>query len=97
MSANRYALSKDANQPEIVDGLRAIGCTVVVLHAPSDLLVGYRGRNVLLEVKDGAKPASAKKLTADQLIFRAEWRGQYDVVETLDAAIAVVQRNTLTR
>lgn len=97
MSANRYALRKDANQGDIVDTLRRIGCSVVVLHAPSDLLVGYRGRNVLLEVKDGNKPPSARKLTTDQVIFRAEWRGQYDVVQNEDEAIAAVQRHTLSR
>lgn len=94
---NRHALRKDANQGDIVDGLRAIGCTVKVLHAPADLLVGYRGRNVLLEVKDSGKPPSARKLTSDQVIFQADWRGQYDVVKTLDEAIAAVQRHTLNR
>lgn len=90
-----YAKRKDDNQSEIVDALRAIGCTVMVMHVPCDLLVGYRGRNVLLEVKDGAKPPSARKLTTDQVIFQADWRGQYDVVKSIDEAIAAVQRATL--
>lgn len=90
-----HAKRKDDNQSDIVDALRAIGCTVMVMHVPCDLLVGYRGRNVLLEVKDGAKPPSARKLTTDQVIFQAEWRGQYDVVKSIDEAIAAVQRATL--
>lgn len=85
---------KDANQSEIVAALQAIGCTVKVMHVPCDLLVGYRGRNALLEIKDGAKPPSARKLTPDQVIFQAEWRGQYAVVENVDQAIAAMQNAT---
>jgi len=81
---------KDANQGDIVKALEAIGCTVKVMHVPCDLLVGYRGRNILLEVKDGNKPPSARKQTEDQVIFQAEWRGQYAVVKTVDEAIAAV-------
>lgn len=73
--------------------LRAIGCSVHRLNV-CDLLVGYRGRNALLECKDGDKPPSARKLTPDQMIFRAEWRGQYDVVTSVDEAIAAIQRVT---
>lgn len=97
MSSLRYALRKDANQGELVAALERIGCSVYVMHAPSDLLVGFRGRNVLLEVKDGDKPPSAQKLTPAQVLFRANWRGQHDVVKTVDEAIAAVQRHTLTR
>lgn len=93
----RHAQRKDDNQGDLVEALRAIGCSVVVMHVPSDLLVGYRGRNVLLEVKDGAKVPSARKLTPAQVIFRAEWRGQYDVVSDVDQAIAAIQRHTLGR
>lgn len=84
---------RDANEPGIVSALEDIGCTVKRLH-DCDLLVGYRGRNLLLEVKDGSKPASARKLTPDQVIFRAEWRGQYDVVTSVEDAIATVTRLT---
>lgn len=87
-----YAQRKDDNQSEIVAALRRIGCSVKVTHVPSDLLIGYRGRNILLEIKDGSKPPSARKLTPDQVIFQAEWRGQYDVVKTVDEAIAAVIR-----
>lgn len=81
---------KDGNQGEIVDALRAIGCSVVVMHVPCDLLVGFRGRNALLEVKNSNRPPSGRKLTPDQVIFQAEWRGQFTKVETVDEAIAAV-------
>lgn len=97
MSSLRYALRKDANQGEIVAALERIGCTVMVLHEPCDLLVGYRGRTCCLEVKDGAKPPSKRKLTDNQVRFTADWRGHYAVVQSVDEAIAAVQRHTLTR
>lgn len=91
----------DDNQGELVAALRAIGCSVCDLSGVgcgvNDLLVGFRGRNVLIEVKDGAKPPSARKLTPAQVIFRAEWRGQYAVATTVDEAIAIVQQHTLHR
>lgn len=95
MGAPKYGLQKDDNQPEIVTALRAIGCSVVVMHAPCDLLVGWRGRTMLLEVKDGKKRPSRRKLTTDQTLFVAEWRGHCAVVESVDQAIAAVQRATL--
>jgi Holliday junction resolvase len=63
----RKASAVDANQSELVDALRKFGATVTPTHATGagfpDLVVGYQGVNYLLEIKDGAKPASARKLT----------------------------------
>lgn len=90
----RRAAKVDANQATIVDDLRKAGCTVVPLHAVGggvpDLLVGYRGRNVLLEVKDGRKPPSKRKLTDDQVEFHDGWRGQVAVVESVKDALEAV-------
>lgn len=95
----RRAAKVDANQPDIVRDLERIGCSVFRLSnvgkGVSDLLVGYRGKNILIEVKDGSKPPSARKLTPDQVIFRAEWRGQYDVAESVEQAISIVTRETV--
>jgi hypothetical protein len=64
----------DANHATIVQALRQVGCVVLDVHAlPGclDLLVAYRGTLSLLEVKDGAKPASARRLTeAEQETIR---------------------------
>lgn len=84
----------DANQREIVEALRSIGATVQHLHAVAkgcpDLLVGRGGVNYLLEVKDGNKPPSARKLTADQIEWHNIWQGNAAVVSTIDEAIAAV-------
>ena len=94
----RYKRRKDANHNEVANALRDIGCSVFEMHSVgdgvSDLLVGYRGRNLLIEVKDGSKPPSRQKLRPTQIIFRAEWRGQYDVATSVDEALDIVRRLT---
>lgn len=86
----RYGNKRDANEAEIVSALRAIGCSVYLLDLPVDLVVGYRARNFLIEVKDGNKPPSARKKTEQQKIFMRGWNGQVRVVETADEAIRLV-------
>ena len=90
----RRAAKIDANHGDIVEALRGIGCSVLSL-APlgkgaPDLLVGYWGRNTILEVKDGSKPPSKRKMTPDEEAFAEAWRGQYAVVETVEQAIEAV-------
>ena len=48
----RHAAKTDDVQPEIIKALRAIGCRVLYLKLPCDLLVHHRGRLHLLECKD---------------------------------------------
>lgn len=90
----RYSLQRDLNEPEIIDALVSVGCSVWSMHEPCDLLVGrvVHGvpRTFLLEVKNPAKNASHKKLTKAQVAFRATWRGHYAVVETVAQALAAV-------
>jgi hypothetical protein len=90
----RRAARTDANQAEIVAALRKIGATVQPLHQVGagcpDLLVGFRGVNWLIEVKDVNKPPSRRQLTADQVYWHGGWKGQVATVETAGAAIAIV-------
>lgn len=77
----------DANQGEVVAGFRCAGATVQSL-APvgdgcPDLLIGFRGRNYLVEVKDGSKPPSARGLTRDQMEWVEGWRGQWALAKDL--------------
>lgn len=90
----RRAAKIDDNQPEIVKALRKAGCSVCLLHAVGqgcpDLLVSRAGVNYLLEVKDGAKPPSAQKLTPDQVKFHTDWRGQIAVVNSVEQAFKIL-------
>jgi len=87
MSLHRRNPKRDANEREIIDALKQIGCTVKQLSATGlpDLLVGYRGKNYLIEVKQ-----SNGKLTDDQVEFHASWFGRIDVVMNVDEAIKIV-------
>ena len=84
----------DANQKQIVESLRKIGCSVTVLSMVGkgcpDILVGKDGKNFLFEIKDGEKVPSQKKLTPDEVKFRDNWRGQVDIVESINDAVAII-------
>lgn len=91
----RRAAKIDANQTQVVEALRAAGATVQSLAAVGqgvpDLLVGFRGQTVLLEVKDGRKPPSKRRLTEQQLEWQGAWRGgALAVVDGPDAALRVL-------
>ena len=73
----KYAQRVDTNQKEIVDALRSIGCTVEVIGRPVDLLVGHRGNNYLIEVKQRGK--EKRKDQQDQRDWMLAWRGQVNV------------------
>ena len=84
----------DKNQKAIVSALRQIGATVQVLSDVGkgcpDLLVAMYGINYLLEVKDGNKPPSKRRLTPAEQRWHMEWNGQVAIVNSVDEAIRTV-------
>lgn len=100
----RRAARTDANHREIVQALRTAGCVVhdtssvgggfpdLVVGKPAHAIVTPFGIKVvwLMEVKDGSRPPSARKLTPDQERFAAEWSGAWVCVTSVDEALAVV-------
>lgn len=85
----------DDNQQTIVNILRTTGATVVSLSGVGkgvpDLLVGFRGVTLLMEIKDGKKPPSDRKLTTDQQKWHAEWRGgALAIVDSADSALKMI-------
>lgn len=80
----RRAARLDANHEAVVSALRATGCTVQSLAAVGsgcpDILVGRGGAVLLMEIKDGAKAPSDRRLTPDQVRWHADWRGPPVVV-----------------
>ena len=95
MSLNRYAKNTDANHRAIVNALRMFGCSVEAITGSAgtpDLLVGHLGLTELVEVKDGSKPPSARRLNASQVAWHRRWRGRpVRVVESVDEALALLQ------
>lgn len=76
----KMARRTDANQKDFVKEARKLGATVhdtsmVGLGFP-DLVIGWRGQNILLETKNGEKPESQTKLTPYQEKWHTTWRGK---------------------
>jgi len=75
----------------IVRHLRTIGASVQILSFVGkgcpDLLTGYKGKNILLEVKTGKG-----KLTPDQVIWHSEWQGQVHTCRTAEEAEQILRK-----
>jgi len=86
----------DANQPEIVKGLRDTGHSVAITSAVGkgfpDIIVGRNGITLPMEIKDGSLPPSKQKLTKDEQQWHDEWKGSAAVVHNLDEAIEAMNK-----
>ena len=90
----KYSAKSDDNQPEIVAEFRRLGASVTPTHMVGsgfvDIVVGHEGRNYLVEIKDGAKQPSQRKLTPDEQEYHANWKGTLHIVETIDDCAGVL-------
>jgi hypothetical protein len=95
----RRAARVDPAQAEIVDVLRDVGASVAPTSAVGagfpDLVVGFRGRNYLLEVKQpegprGGSSSKGQQLNDEQMRWHQRWRGQVSVVRTPSDALRVI-------
>ena len=87
-----YAKRVDLNHQEVVKTLRSLGATVFDASRMGqgfpDLVVGYNHQTVLVEIKSG----EAKKFTAAQLKFMADWKGSAVVrINDVDGAIRLIK------
>lgn len=83
----RRAARIDANQPEIVKTFRKLGWYVLIISQLKnccDIIVSKSGRTIAVEIKDGAKPPSAQKLTDGELKFKEEWQGEYRLINCIE-------------
>lgn len=87
----RHSEHQDTIQPAVVEALEKIGASVVSLvpvgNGCGDILVGFRGVNVLLELKSGNAPQRE-----NQKKFQAGWNGQYAVARSPEEAQTEVIR-----
>lgn len=90
----KYA-RQDGNHKAIRAEFERAGCSVVDLsslgHGVPDMLIGYGGLCIPVEIKDGAKPPSKRKLTEDEERFRMNWTGGYRIVSDLDGVLETVE------
>jgi hypothetical protein len=92
----RFRAKTDGNHTDVVTALRSVGAGVQSLASIGDgcpdLLVAFRGVWYVLEVKDGSKPPSHRKLTAAEEM----WLLLFDelapvfVVNSIDEALEVI-------
>lgn len=78
----------DGNQKEMVEALRNLGYSVLILSNVGkgcpDLLVGRNRLNLLVELKDPAQPPSKRRLTEDEVKFFQSWQGLVLKAETIE-------------
>lgn len=90
----RTAARIDSNQPEIIQALRKVGASVAPTHMVGqgfpDIVVGFRGINHLLEIKDGEKSRSRRKLTEDEKDWHLTWQGEVRIVESVSEALKAI-------
>ena len=93
MSLPKYQAKRDMAEPEVVSTLTDIGFSVVRTDKPTDLIVGFRRRMWLVEVKSGHK-GYGKGLNDNQKKFAETWRGPDIVIlrsaqDAMDWAVQV--------
>ena len=80
----------DENQQEIVAAFRRCGASVQHLHEVGqgcpDILVGLRGCNLLVEIKNGDAP-----LNPVERDWHAAWRGQVAIVRSVEEAVKLCE------
>jgi hypothetical protein len=92
----RHKAKIDANQAEIVAALRSAGCAVQSLatigNGCPDIIAARGNVNYLIEIKDGNKPPSGRKLTDDEKAWHLYWSqfGQVAVAENIEQAFEIV-------
>jgi len=88
----RRAGRTDSNQKEIVDALRKARASVFVTSSLGggfpDLVIGFRGKNYLMEVKSCQR--NEVILTNDELAFLQSWAGQAVVVVDAQEALKAI-------
>lgn len=84
----------DANQEQIVKDLRKLGASVWITarmgDGAPDLVVAWRRKNFLFEVKDPDKPPRERLLTVDEVRWHRNWCGQVDIIRTTEEALEVM-------
>lgn len=86
----------DRNHSEIIKQCRKVpGISVFSTHILGkgfpDIVIGYKGLNYLIEIKDGDKPPSQRVLTIDEKEFHKNWKGQVNICHNIDEVFTVLE------
>jgi hypothetical protein len=87
MTIRRHNAKRDANEPAIVDALQAAGASVYRLDQPVDLLIGFRGKLLIAEVK-----IPDATLNPNQQWFFQTWKGPTPpILRSVDDALKLLE------
>lgn len=93
----RYAARTDANHKEIVEALHGVGATTENTAALGqdrpDVIVGFRGRNYWLEIKNPAQRSKSGvpwKGRNQHEEWHARWNGHVETVWTIEEALRAI-------
>jgi Holliday junction resolvase len=87
-----YKRRVDENQSQLINTFIALGASVLNLSRVGegcpDLLIGYKNKSVLVEVKTNER----KPFTESQVKFMQNWRGgAVSRIDSVDAAIRLIK------
>lgn len=86
---------KDGNHKEIIQAFRDLGASVFDTAALGfgfpDIVIGMKGSNVLVEIKDGSLPPSKRKLTPDEIKFHELWRGKVVIINNVEEVVELIK------
>jgi hypothetical protein len=95
----RRAAKVDSNQSEIVAALRKRGAVCLIVSQLKncfDILVCFNSKVFMVEIKDGNKPLSARKLTEGEQEFKSKIESvgcTYWIIESIEDALNMLQEN----
>jgi Holliday junction resolvase len=88
----RRAARVDSNHAEIVESFRSLGWSVLnvsQLKNCCDIAASKSGKTFMIEIKDGAKPPSQRKLTSGEIEFKDRWLGEWLLIKSMDDVITL--------
>ena len=91
----RRAAKTDDNHMELIRAFRKAGFSVADTSKLGkgfpDIVIARNLHTACVEIKDGKKPPSARKLTGDERKFRDNWMGAYFVVKSIYDVVTVTR------
>ena len=91
----KYGARKDANHSIVVQALEAAGVSVIDTSSMGggfpDLIAGFGGVTVLIEIKNPKTGYGRKGLNKNQLKWKEQWTGgAYAVIDSVEGALRLV-------
>lgn len=81
----------DGNSRQIVNALRKAGATVYHIKLPVDILVGFKGVTMLMEIKNPGTPYGKRGPNGNQKGFMDTWGGgAVALVDSPEAALQAI-------